>query len=254
MRIPSISFLVFKESLARNILGIHVFYAMALVLMLSFAQSAPDAFARRDLFIDGGVTCLFLFSLFLGLTITFPMVPSDLLQNRLLVYLSTYVSREQYILQKALGVLLTLAFNHALLCALLGASVWMVYSAHPSWLCKIYMATYLETLTLSAVTLFFSVALRRFMALMSVAFVFLVGHFTYYLEFYISQLQSQVAGKVIRALYLMLPNFEVFGVKNAFLASKTIPEGYFIGLFVYASGWIAIFIMATILIFQRREF
>ncbi len=254
MKLPKLSLLVLHESIAKNILGIHFFYVIVLFLLISFAQGAPDVFARRDLFLDGGVTVLFLFSLFFSMTVTFPMIPTDLKENRLLVFLSTYVSRSSYVLHKALGAALTIAINHLILCVMTSLSLYIVYETHPDWLFTVYWAILLESLLLGSAILFFSVTLSRFMALMSSGFLFLIGHFTYYIEYYVNQLGSPLAGKIILNLYTLLPNFELFGLKNAFLTSKGIPDFYLIWLSVYASGWILVFLLGTSFWMEKKEF
>ncbi|MBW7874501.1 MAG: hypothetical protein H3C47_00770 [Candidatus Cloacimonetes bacterium] len=254
MKLPKLSLLVLKECIAKNVLGIHLFYIIVLFLLISFAQGAPDVFARRDLFLDGGMTVLFLFSLFFAMTVTFPMILLDLKENRLMIFLSTYVSRSRYVLHKALGAGITIALNHIILCILTSLSLYIVYETHPQWMFTVYWAIFLESLVLASAALFLSVTLSRFMAMMSTGFLFLIGHFTYYIEYYVNQLGNPLAGKIILNLYSLLPNFEVFGLKNAFLTAKTVPDFYILWLSVYASGWILVFLLGTCLWMEKKEF
>ena len=84
-------------------------------------------------------------------------------------------------------------------------------------------------------------------------FIFILGHFTYYIKYY-----TRVVGtgypQLVENLYLLLPNFEYFGVKNHLIAGKLIPPSYFLALLVFSLAWTTLFVLISQVIFAKKSF
>lgn len=250
----SVARISLKESLARNVFGVQFFVVLSLGLLQGFTSGIPEASERLKMFLDGGLTLVMLFSLFFSFAITWPQLEADRVHGRLLSLLSSYLSRAEYVWGKFLGCLLAVWANLAIVFLILAGFVLLQGETPPSWLLLAALAQLLESGLLVVVLIFCSIGMSRFMGVMSAIFIFVLGHFTYYVRYYAKILEQEQLSALLEQLWLLLPNFEYYGLKNAYLASKPVPELYFPFLLAYTIGWVLIFQVLSVLLFERKEY
>ena len=250
----SVARISLQESLARNVFGVQFFVILSLGLLQGFTSGIPEDTERLKMFLDGGLTLAMLFSLFFSFAITWPQLEADRVHGRLLSLLSSYLSRGEYVWGKFFGCLLAVWLNLIVMFLILGGFVLLQGETPPSWLFLTGLAQLLEAGLLVAILMFCSIGMTRFMGVMSAIFIFVLGHFTYYVRYYAKILEEKWLGNMLEQLWLFLPNFEYFGLKNAYLASKPVPELYFPFLLAYTVGWILIFQVLSVLLFERKEY
>jgi hypothetical protein len=250
--IKALSVTTFKENLSKNLLSTNMFFLVALVLFSVFVQDMKDDFGKFEFFLDGAIFFLNAFTLFYVVACTFPLIEWDKSANRLAIYLSSYVNRSQYLIGKYCGAVLSVFTNYAVMCTIVSLFSWMFFKKHPSWLFGIYVAGLFEFLFLIAILLLLSFSLSRFMALMTLGFIFLVGHFTYYLNYYLKMNHGEFTG-IVKWLYFLFPNFEYYGLKNAYLTLQSVPISYYGYLLAYTFGWIFVVYLLGVKIFSKKE-
>ena len=99
--------------------------------------------------------------------------------------------------------------------------------------------------------LFCSLAFSKFMGVMSFLFIFTLGHLRTILS--ITEVVGTGYPELIKNLYLLLPNFEYFGIKNHLIAGKLIPPSYFVSLLLFSLAWTTLFVVISQVIFFKKE-
>jgi ABC-type transport system involved in multi-copper enzyme maturation permease subunit len=251
--IITLSKITIRENLAKNMVAANLFYVLVLVFFAAFVQDIPDENGKLEFFLDGGFLFLSLFTLFFSVACTFPSVESDISSNRIHVYLSGYFSRREYLTGKYLGAVFSVTLNYLILCAALSLACYLTFSTHPGYIFFQYMAGMLEYILIIGLILFFSLSMSRFMALMSMAFFYVLAHFTYYLKYYLTTIDSSVA-RWVEYGYFLLPNLEYFGIKNALFSGKALGVEYWGLVVLYTLGWLLVTGIATELVFCKKEY
>lgn len=242
-----------RENLAAKMLISNAFFVIFLFVLVAFVQDSKEEFNRYKLFLDGSFSLIMLFNLFFAMMTTFSLVENDRLSNRISVLISGYMSRDQYVLGKFLGGYLSSLINLVIICTTLSVISFFAFDKHPSYIFLNYLISALELMMFVSLVYFCSLGFSKFMAVMSFAFLFILGHFTYYIKYYTKVVGTSYPG-LIENLYLFLPNFEYFGIKNHLIAGKTVPAEYFFILLVFSLAWTVAFVLASQIVFARKSF
>lgn len=243
----------FRENISRNMFGVNLFYLAFMIVFLVFVQDMRDEYGKYEFFVDGARFIKQLFVIFFAVACTFPLFESDKSSNRLFVLLSSHLSRRDYLIGKYLGAFISVFANYAVLCLVLSLVSWFSFSKHPYYLLGIYLSGAFELALLTAFAFFFSITMTRFMGLMMFFFVYITGHFTYYVQYYTSSGKAAYSD-LLSTVYAALPNFEYFALHNAYFSGRVIPDGYFFFLFFYTIGWLALLFVVSEILFSRRDF
>jgi|GEM_PF-1512024 len=252
MKVWTLARLTVKENLARNMLASNAFYLVFLLGMVAFVQDTREEMNKYKLFVDGAFSLIIAFNLFFSFATTFPLIESDRVHYRLGLYLSSKLSRAKYILGKFLGGLLSSLCNLAIICACLSLISCLAFDEHPIYLLINYYVSFLELSMLVSIALFCSLAFSRFMGVLSFFLIYLLGHFTYYIKYY-NQVVGAEQAKLIENLYLLLPNFEYFGIRNHLIGNQVVEPSYFLLITLFSLAWTGFFILLSQTLFERKS-
>jgi ABC-type transport system involved in multi-copper enzyme maturation permease subunit len=264
--VPAIAVNVFRESVRDKVLYNLVAFAILLIgasYLISQLTAGQDMKIIKDL----GLAAILFFGLFIAVFIGIGLVSKEVERKSIYALLSKPIRREQFILGKYLGLLLTLAVNIALMTvAFYIVLVIMMYTQPPQakeiWeapaldpaILKAILLIYGELAIVTAVAIFFSSFSTPMLSAAFTFGLFVIGQFNADLKHFENVVSSNTAAWIARALYYILPNLAPFDVKAAVVHGQPVPAGY-IGLtLAYGVCYIAILVVMSMMVFARRDF
>jgi len=257
---------VFRDSVRDKVL--YGIVAFAILLMASsFLIGQLTAGQDVKIIKDLGLAAMSLFGLFIAIFIGIGLVSREIERRSIYAVLAKPVRRHEFIVGKYLGLVATLLVNLAIMAA--AYYVVLTYMAYtvPSGTLKgeppatdprLLIAVGLIAAELSLVTavaLFWSTFSSS--ALLSAALtagMWVAGQFGADLRNFDQVVQSPAAAGIARGLYYVLPNFAAFDVKTQVVHGLPVGVEYVVVTLAYGAAYIAMLIVASVLIFSRRDF
>jgi ABC-type transport system involved in multi-copper enzyme maturation permease subunit len=257
---------VFRESVRDKVLYNLVFFA---VLMMAASYLIGQLTAGQDVKIikDLGLSATSVFGLFIAVFIGIGLVSKEVERRSVYSLLAKPIHRYQMVVGKYAGLSLTLVVNVGIMAAALYAvlaymgwgvsadveKAWDAPALDPALL-KAVVLILLELMVITALALFFSTFSTPILsAVFSFAF-FVVGHFSTDLRNFEQVVDSPAAAKLAHGLYWVLPNLAQFDVKAQVVHAQPVPLGYLVVTGAYAALYIALLLVAAVVVFSRRDF
>jgi Cu-processing system permease protein len=258
---------VFKDSVRDKVLYSIVGFA---ILLMAASYLIGQLTAGQDVKIikDLGLAAMSIFGLFIAVFIGVGLVAREIDRRSIYAVLAKPVRRYEFILGKYLGLVATLLVNIGVMAlAYYGVLSYMAtvlppaaLAAHPTpavdprLLLAIAMIA-CELALVTAFALFFSTFSSS--ALLSAALTFgffVAGQFGADLKNLEQAVNSPALVAVGRALYYALPNFAAFDIKSRVVYGLPLGDGYLTLTLAYAAANIGALLVASVLIFSRRDF
>ena len=264
--ISCIALSVFRESIRDRVPYNLVLFA---VLLMAASYFLGQLTAGQDVKIikDLGLAATALFGLFIAIFIGIGLVSKEVERRSIYALLAKPISRQQLVLGKYAGLVLTLAVNVAVMTlALYAVLAYMTWTTpaniHESWdapgidprLLKAVFLIFVELMLVTALALFFSTFSTPLLSAVLTLGLYIVGHFNADLRNFESVVESRSAAWLARALYHFLPDLSAFDVKTQVVHGLEVPAGYLALTTGYGALYIALLLAAAILIFSRRDF
>lgn len=257
---------VFKESVRDRVPLTIVGFGVLLVAgsyLISQMTAGQDIKIVKDL----GLTAISLLGILIAVIIGIGLVAKEVEKRSIYSLLSRPLTREQFILGKYAGLVMTLAVNigamsvayYLLLLyqqwtwpasqqAVLEAPV-----ADPRLLIAIALI-FGELMVITAVALFFSTFAEPITAILLTLGLWVAGHFNADLRHFEAVVDSPVAAWLARGLYYVLPNLAPFDVKAEVVHGLPVPASHVSLTAAYAFVYIAMLLLAAMAVFRRRDF
>lgn len=239
------------------------------VLLVAASYLISQMTAGQDLKIikDLGLAALSMLGLLISVFIGIGLVAKEVERKSIYGVLSKPVSREQFLLGKYLGLVMTLGVNLAAMCVAFYVvlfyqnvtanegtrAVWPAPAMDPRLMIAVVLI-FAELMIVTAVALFFSTFSSPLLSASLTLGLWVAGHFNADLRHFEEVVDSPVAASVARAIYYMLPNLAPFDVKSEIVHGVPIAMSHVVLTFAYALVYIAILLLAAIAIFRRRDF
>jgi ABC-type transport system involved in multi-copper enzyme maturation permease subunit len=257
---------VFRESVRDKVLYNLVLFAIVLIgasYLLGQLTAGQDVKIIKDL----GLAATSVFGLFIAVFIGIGLVSKEVERRSAYSLLAKPIHRYQMIAGKFAGLALTLAVNVAIMAAALYAvlaymrwgvpanvqQAWDAPALDPAML-KALLLILLELMIITAIALFFSTFSTPILSAAFTVGLFIVGHFSSDLRNFEQVVESPAAAKLARGLYWVLPNLAQFDVKAQVVHAEPVPLGYIALTGLYAALYIAVLLLAAMVIFSRRDF
>ena len=225
--------------------------------------------AGQDLKIikDLGLAALSILGLLISVFIGIGLVAKEVERRSIYSLLSKPVTREQFIVGKYAGLVMTLAVNLAAMTAayylVLGyqqlvstpsqQAAWPAPATDPRLLVAIVLI-FGELMLTTALALFFSTFAGPMTAMLLTLALWVAGHFNADLRHFEEVVDSPVAVSVARFTYYVVPNLAPFNVKAEVVHGVAVPASH-VGLtLAYAAVYIAVLLVAAVAVFRRRDF
>jgi len=263
--VPVIAVNVFRESVRDKVLYNLVAFA---ILMMGASYLVGQLTAGQDVKMikDLGLAAMSLFGLLIAVFIGIGLVSKEVERRSIYSLLAKPIRREEFILGKYSGLLLTLFVNISVmtvaLYVVLGVMAWTqpivekaadARALDPAML-KAIVLILAELAIVTACALFFSSFSTPILSAALTLGVWVIGHFNADLKHFENVVSSPVAAWIARALYYLLPNLAPFDVKAAVVHGQPVAGGHVLLTLAYATMYIGALIVATVTIFARRDF
>src|SRR5205814_3158400 len=215
---------VFRESVRDKVLYNLVLFA---ILLIGASYLIGQLTVGQDIKIikDLGLAATSVFGLFIAVFIGIGLVSKEVERRSIYSLLAKPIRRQEFLLGKYLGLVLTLLVNISAMTAALFAVLAFLKWAHPELakftpeapaidpaLLEAALLIFAELAVITACALFFS---SFSTPILSAAFTFglyIVGHFNADLKHFETVVRSRAAAWLARGLYFVLPNLAPFDV------------------------------------------
>lgn len=261
-----IAFAVFRESVRDRVPLAIVGFGVLLVLgstIISQMTAGQDLKIIKDL----GLAALQLLGVLIAVFIGIGLVAKEVEKRSIYSLLSRPVTREQLVIGKYAGLVMTLAVNLAAMVVAYYLVLWYAKltmpladqmalstpATDPRLLIAVLMI-FAELMIVTAVALFFSTFAEPLTAILLTLGLWIGGHFSTDLRHFEEVVESPIAAWVARVAYYVLPNLAPFNVKAEAVHGAAISASH-IGLtLAYAGVYIATLLLGAVAIFRRRDF
>lgn len=264
--IVTIALNVFRESVRDKVLYCLVLFAV-LLMAVSFLLGELTAGQDVKIIKDLGLAAMSLIGLFIAVFIGVGLVSKEVEKRSIYSLLAKPMRRQDLVLGKYLGLLLTLLVNLAAMTlayyAVLGMVAWREGAwFKPHWeapavdpaLLKAIAMIYLQLAIVTAVAVFFSTFSSPMLASALTFSLYVVGHFNADLRNFDAVVEARWVAWIARGLYYLLPNLAPLDVKNAVVHAMPVPAGLLLMNAAYSVLYVAVLLSAASVVFARRDF
>ena len=261
-----VAFAVYRESVRDRVPLTIVGFG---VLLVAASYLIGQLTAGQDLKIikDLGLAAINVLGLFIAIFIGINLVAKEVERRSIYNLLSKPVTRQQFIIGKYLGLVMTLVVNVAAMCAafylVLFYQHWIATPGlRASWPApavdpRLMLAVALivgELMLVTAVAVFFSSFAGPIVAILLTFALWIAGHFNNDLRQFEQVVDSAPVAAMARALYYVLPNFAPFNVRAEVVHGIDVSASHVLLTLVYAVVYVAMLLLAAIAVFRRRDF
>jgi ABC-type transport system involved in multi-copper enzyme maturation permease subunit len=239
------------------------------VLLVCASYLIGQLTAGQDIKIikDLGLAALSILGLLIAVFIGIGLVAKEVERRSIYSLLSKPLSREQFLLGKYLGLVMTLAVNiGAMTAAYYGVLLYQEFTVDPTqkaaWpapapdprLLVAVSLIFAELMLVTAVAIFFSTFSGPLMAILFTIGLWVAGHFNADLRNFEEVMESAQAVYAARVLYYVIPNLAPFNVKAEVVHGVPVSASH-VGLtMAYAAVYIAALLLAAMAVFRRKDF
>ena len=264
--VRTIAVSVFRESVRDKVLYNLVLFAVLLIgisYLLSQLTAGQDVKIIKDL----GLAAMSVFGLFIALFIGVGLVSKEVEKRSIYSLLAKPIRRQQFVIGKYLGLVLTLAVNLAVMVAafygVLAAVAWMDGAwFRPHWeapaldpaLLKAVVMIFLQLAIITALAVLFSTFSSPMLAAGLTFGLYVVGHFNADLRNFEAVVDSRPIAYLARALYYVLPNLAPLDIKDQVVHAIPVPSAYLLLNTLYATVYVSALLAIATFIFVRRDF
>jgi Cu-processing system permease protein len=264
--IRAIAISVFKESVRDKVLYNLVLFAVVLIgisYLLRQLSAGQDVKIVKDL----GLAAMSLFGLFIAVFIGIGLVSKEVERRSIYALLAKPIRRQELIVGKYLGLVLTLLVNLVVMVvayyAVLGAVAWIDGAwFRPHWgapavdpaLLKAVAMIFLQLAIVTAVALLFSTFSSPMLAAALTLGLYVIGHFNADLRDFQAVLDVKPIAYLARVLYYLLPNLASLDIKSEVVHAVPVPAGFLLLNMAYAITYVTALLVVATYIFMRRDF
>ena len=253
MRVLAIARNTFREAVRDKVFVL--VGAFGLLLVSSSVILSPLTLgAQQKLVADIGLASMSIFAVLVILFVGSGMVHKEIDKRTIMTLLSKPVSRMEYLLGKYFGLLGTIAVMMALMASLFFLALWATGSAFESaYFVSIGMSV-CEMLLITAVVIFFSSFSTPVLTSLFTLGVFLAGRMLGDLQAFAAVADNESVAQSIRVLKVLLPNLDLFDVRNAAVHGLPIDSAHITYAVAYTGIYSLCLLLVSDLLFRRREF
>ena len=264
--VPRIAVNVFRESVRDKVLYNLVLFASMLIAasyLIGQLTAGQDIKIIKDL----GLAAISIFGLFIAVFIGIGLVSKEVDRRSIYSLLTKPIRRDEFIIGKYLGLMLTLLVNvsmmTAALYAVLSYMAWMAGGwMMPGWerpavdplLLEAIVLIVCQLMIVTAVALVFSTFSTPMLSAALTFGLYVVGQFNADLKNFENVIDSKPAIYLARVLYYVLPNFAPLDRKVEVVHGLAVPWMYLTFSVGYTLVYVTALMLAAVFIFSRRDF
>ncbi len=252
-KILTIAGTVFKESLRNRVILSLIIISILLIFISVFIS--PIALGEMDRIIkDVGLSSISFFSLIIVLLAGTRLVYQEVEKKTIYLIITKPVSRAKFIIGKYLGLLMIILSVCAATGLFLILTVFVTHSGLSSNLMLAVIFIFFQFILLSAIAIFFSTFSSPVMSGLFTILMYIVGYLIKDLSFFILKTESVIVKYIIKGIILIVPNFYYTDIKLQAVNNIPLSADYILFTMSYIILYSIFFIIASIIIFERREF
>ncbi len=251
-RVAAVARNTFRETVRERVLYNLVFFALFMTLS---ALLLGELSVRQDEKIvkDFGLAAMDVFGTLIALVLGVGLVSKEIERRSLYPLLAKPLSREEFLLGRFSGLLLTLLVNTGAMTAGLYATLAVNRRAlDPGLLVAVY-GIFLALVLTVALALWFSTLTSPALAFIGTFCAVIAGRFSDVVRG-MTDVIPGAPQALVRAIYYVLPNFRNFDLKNRVVYADPIPAGEVGWLTLYACVYVGLLLGASLVAFRRRDF
>lgn len=261
-----VAFAVFRESVRDRVPFGMVMFA-TLLMAASFLIAQLTAGQDMKIIKDLGLAALSIFGLLIAVFIGIGLVSKEVERKSIYGLLTKPVSRDQFILGKYTGLVLTLLANLSAMTVVLYAVLFYMNASTPEAIRSTWPAPAMDPRLLLAVTLilaelmvvtalalFFSTFSSPLLSTLLTLGLWTAGHFNDDLRQFNQVVDVPVAAVIAKVLYYLLPNLAPFDIKAEIVHGMAVSGTHVAFTLAYAALYIGILLLGAMAIFRQRDF
>jgi len=234
------------------------------VLLLAIAPGLEQLSPRQELTVLKALTLgiIQLTSAVIAVVLTVYLIPNEIERRTIYTILSKPVRRWQFLIGKYLGAVSALGLMMALMTGIMLLVFVMMRKVEGMddlmTIAKVPLAFFIQMSLLAAVSVFFSTFVSPIVNFFLSGGVYLVG--TLFDSFFDVLSKNSQLNPVVKmmasVIHVLVPNFQSFNVQNTVINQGQMIQGegmMYLGLGAYAVTYIAILMIAGIVVFEYRE-
>jgi len=252
-RITVITLNTFRETLRDKILYNLVFFGLLLIgssVLLSTLTMGEQVKIMTDL----GLASINLFGALIAIFVGIGLVSKEIEKRTIYSIIAKPIPRYRFLLGKYCGLALTLFVNVAIMAAGFFLTLLVSGVGLDPALLKAIGLIFVELLVITAVAVLFSSFSSPTLSATFTLAVYVIGHLTEDLRALAQKLQSGVTTGILDGLYYLLPNLDYFNIKGQAVHRLPIEPIYLVSAVAYGATYIAVILVLSCVIFQRRDF
>lgn len=251
-RLLALALNTFREAVRDRVLYSILFFGVG-VILLSLALEEVTIGDQEKVVRSVGQGAIDIFGAIIAMFLGVSLVWKELDKKTIYTILSKPIPRWMFVLGKYLGLVLTLAVEVLILLAIY-CGLMVVEQSFPPPVVFVSMGLLLlELMLLTAWATLFSCYSAPTTASAFTLAIFVIGHLADDIWLFGNQSESAAVQQLARALYWVLPNFEVFNLRMHAVHQLPIPWAQVSGAVAYGLGYTAAVLAAAVLIFQHRD-
>jgi ABC-type transport system involved in multi-copper enzyme maturation permease subunit len=253
MKIAAITLNTFREAVRDRILYAILIFALVMLAgstILVTISVGGEVKIIKDL----GLTSISIFGTLIAIFLGIGLVSKEIERRTVYTIITKPIHRYQFILGKYLGLVLTLLVNVAVMAlGLLGlAYLWEGVSSLRLFLAVLFI--FLELMLVTALALLFSAFSSPTLSAIFTLSLFVAGHLSGDLRLFAARFGGAATKLLAETLYFLLPNLSRLNFKDQAVHGFGFDAGTTALSFSYAIFYIAMLVLASMAIFERRDF
>jgi Cu-processing system permease protein len=251
-RILAVGSNTFRETIRERVLYNLVFFALLMTLsglLMGNMSIRQDEKIIKDL----GLAAMDVFGTLIAIFIGVGLVSKEIERRSLFPLLAKPLSRDEFLIGKALGLAFTLLVNVLVMTAGLFLTLLFTGRALDLSLLKAIYAIYLGLLLVLSFSLLFSTVTSSAVASVCTFSVVVAGRYSDVIR-NMKQVASGAPSAVTDTLYYLLPNFQNFDLKNAVVYGLPVPWSLLAGITAYTAVYVAVVLLVALAVFRSKDF
>jgi ABC-type transport system involved in multi-copper enzyme maturation permease subunit len=252
-RVQTIAENTVREAVRNKVLYALVFFAV-LLIGVGVLLSTLSYVEQERIIQDVGLSAIRLFSALIAIFLGVGLIHKEVDRRTIYTIVTKAVTRGEFLVGKYLGLVATVWMQVVVMSAAFLAVSWLTGAPLHAQTFQALLLTAAEVAVLVAIATFFSSFTTPMLASFFTGGFYVVGHLTRDLKQLGSQSDVESVQQVAAFLYRVLPDLESFNLTiEALHGLPVTPAEVWLPL-GYAVGYVAIVLMAGVLVFQRKDF
>jgi ABC-type transport system involved in multi-copper enzyme maturation permease subunit len=241
-----------REAIRDRVFAIVAVFGLLLIVS-SVIMSPMTVGAREKIVADMGLSAMSIFSLLVILFVGSGMVYKEIDKRTIMTILSKPISRSEYMVGKYLGLLSTLLIMMTCMALLFWGACGLTGTEFRASFIVSMILTAFEMVVVTAIVIFFSSFTTPVLTSLFTLAGFMVGHAVRDLEAFAAVAGGAGMMNIMRLLKFVLPNLDLFNVRNAAVHGLPIETGQVMWAGLYALVYASVLLLLSGYLFSRRE-